>query len=89
MTGHGIRREGVPSEGSCRVTCYMEPNCISINIGPLKGRKLECELNNATAENKSVFYFKTKYAITYLAIEVGSFHLCYNQSLFFIKAGFH
>ena len=61
-TGHVIRREGVPSEGSCRVKCYMEPNCISINIGPLKGGKLECELNNATAENKFVFYFKTKAA---------------------------
>ena len=60
MTGHGIRREGVPSEGSCRVKCYMEPNCISINIGPLKGGKLECDLNNATAENKFVFYLKPK-----------------------------
>ena len=60
-----------------------------INIGPLKGGKFECEFNNATAENKFVYYFKTKYANTYLAIKVRSFHLCNNQSLFFIKAGFH
>ena len=26
MTGHVIRKEGVPSEGRCRVKCYMEPN---------------------------------------------------------------
>ena len=31
---HVIRTEKVADEGSCRVKCYMEPNCVSINVGP-------------------------------------------------------
>jgi len=58
----------VPSEGSCRLMCYMEPNCVSINIGPLEGGKHKCELNNATDENSLV----NRPAFTYLAIEVMS-----------------
>ena len=73
MTGHVIRRESVPNEGSCRVKCYMEPNCMSINMGPLTGGKMKCELNNATAENEFVFDLRTKDAHTYLAIEVSVF----------------
>ena len=73
MTGHVIRRESVPNEGSCRVKCYMEPNCVSINMGPLKEGKLDCELNNATAENEFVLDLTTKDAHIYLAIEVSAF----------------
>ena len=73
MTGHVITRESVPNEGSCRVKCYMEPNCVSINMGPLKEGKLECELNNATAENDFVFDLMNKDTHTYLAIEVSAF----------------
>ena len=71
LTGHVISSETAPNEGSCRVKCYMESNCVSINMGPLKEGKLECELNNATAENETVF--DSKDAHTYLAIEVSAF----------------
>ena len=73
MTGHVITRESVPNEGSCRVKCYMEPNCVSIIMGPLKEGTLECELNNATAENENAFDLRTKDTHTYLAIEVSAF----------------
>ena len=28
--------------------CYVEPNCVSINLGLLERGKHKCELNNAT-----------------------------------------
>ena len=52
MKNHVIRSEEVPSQGSCRLMCYMEPNCVSINLGPLVGENHECELNNAKDENQ-------------------------------------
>jgi len=70
MKGHVIAREEVLNEGSCRVKCFMEPNCVSINMGPLKGGKLKCELNNATNENQFASALKDKAAYTYMAIEV-------------------
>ena len=70
MEGHVISREDVPNEGSCRVRCYLEPNCVSINMGPLNGGKLKCELNNATSENQFVSALKNKAEYIYLAIEV-------------------
>ena len=65
-----IGRGEVPNEGSCRVKCYMEPNCVSINMGPLKGGKLDCELNDVTGENDFVSALKNKADYTHLAIEV-------------------
>jgi len=50
--------------------CYLEPNCVSINLGPLVGGKHKCELNNATAENQFANSLVNKAAFTYLAIEV-------------------
>ena len=35
LLGHVIRREPVSDEGQCRVKCYMEPSCVSINVGPM------------------------------------------------------
>ena len=70
MKNHVISSAEVPSEGSCRLMCYMEPNCVSINLGPLEGGKHKCELNNATAENKFANYLAYESAFTYLAIEV-------------------
>ena len=48
MKNYLIKTEDVPNEGSCRVLCYMEPNCVSINLGPLIQGKHICQLNNAT-----------------------------------------
>ena len=50
--------------------CYMEPNCVSVNMGPLTGGKLNCELNNATDEKEFASALKDEADYTYLAIEV-------------------
>lgn len=76
MKNHVIRSAEVPSEGSCRLMCYMEPNCVSINLGPLVGGKHKCELNNATDEKQFANYLVTKPAFTYLAIEVMPYKRC-------------
>ena len=67
MRGRLIRREKVPSEGSCRVFCYTEPDCTSINIGLEEGGNHVCELNDATEENIAL-HDKKNYI--YLGIEV-------------------
>ncbi|KAL9974179.1 hypothetical protein ACROYT_G011190 [Oculina patagonica] len=69
MKNHVIRSEAVPNEGTCRLLCYMEPNCVSINLGPLEGGKHKCELNNATDENQITMILVDKPYFTYLAIE--------------------
>ncbi|CAH3108020.1 unnamed protein product [Porites lobata] len=47
LPGHVIRTEKVANEGSCRVRCFLEPNCVSINVGPAgdQGQRT-CELKN-------------------------------------------
>ena len=70
IEGHLISRAKVLNEGSCRVKCYMEPNCVSINMGPSIDGKTICELNNATGENEFAATLKYKAAHTYLAIQV-------------------
>ncbi|XP_066020134.1 microfibril-associated glycoprotein 4-like isoform X2 [Pocillopora verrucosa] len=69
MKNHTIISVEVPNEGSCRVMCYMEPNCVSINIGPVAGGNQKCELNNATEENHAPFLLVKNPGYTYLAIE--------------------
>ena len=73
LKNHVIRSEEVPSEGSCRLMCYMEPNCVSINLGPLERGKHKCHLNNATDENRSTSLLQSRPDFTYLAIEVMSY----------------
>ncbi|XP_027050025.1 ficolin-2-like [Pocillopora damicornis] len=74
MKSHAIKSAEVPNEGSCRVMCLMEPNCVSINVGPVVGRNQKCELNNATEENHAPIFLVNNPGYTYLAIEV-SFEL--------------
>ena len=74
MKNHAIKSVEVPNEGSCRVMCYMEPNCVSINIGPVAGGNQKCELNNATVKNHAPFLLVKNPGYTYLAIEV-TFHI--------------
>ena len=70
MKNRIIRSEEVPNEGSCRVLCYIEPNCVSINLGPLKRGTRRCELNNATDENRLITFLKNEPSYTYLTIEI-------------------
>ena len=74
MKSHAIKSAEVPNEGSCKVICLMEPNCVSINIGPVVGGNQKCELNNATGENYAPFLPVNNPGYTYLAIEV-TFHI--------------
>ena len=67
LKNHLIKTEDVPNEGSCRVLCYMDPDCVSINLGPFIQGKHICQLNNAT--DKSLANVQ---GFTYLAIEVTS-----------------
>ena len=59
--------------------CYMEPNSVSINLGPLKRGKHKCELNNATAENQFASHLQNEPTFTYLAIEV--IHAIYDPNI--------
>lgn len=59
----------VPNPSSCRVKCYLEPNCVSINVGPLVDGKHTCELNNADTK-QSHTSLKDKPGYTYEEIEV-------------------
>ena len=67
IKGHTIRSEEVPDEGSCRVMCYMEPNCVSINVRLAQGGKYKCELNNATVDESKLIFLQETDAY-YLAI---------------------
>jgi len=73
--------EEVPNQESCRVLCFIEPNCVSINFGPLRKGKYKCELNNATEESEPVPVLHNKMDYIYLGIEVKSFTVEF-QSVF-------
>ena len=74
MKNHVIKSVEVPNEGSYRVMCYMEPNCVSINVGPVTGGSQKCDLNNATEESHASFLLVNNPGYAYLAIEV-TFHI--------------
>ena len=74
MKSHAIKIAEVPNEGSCKVMCLMEPNCVSINVGPVEGGNQKCELNNATEEKYAPFLLVKTPSYTYLAIEV-TYHI--------------
>ena len=72
LKGYVIGRERVPNEGSCRVNCYLNPDCVSINMEPLPEGMLTCELNNATSGNVHTSALENEKGYTYLEIEVPS-----------------
>lgn len=71
LKGHLIRTEKVSDEGSCRLKCYLEPNCVSVNVGPLDEGTHICELNNDTDESPShLAVLVERHLYTYYAVEV-------------------
>ena len=48
----------------------MEPNCVSVNVGPQVGGSHFCELNNATDESSSLSALKKTNGYTYYGVEV-------------------
>ena len=70
LSGHVIRTENVDDEGSCRLKCYLEPDCVSINVGPADEGRHTCELNNATDESALQSALDIRLDYTHNAIEV-------------------
>ena len=70
IKGHLIRAVEIPNRGSCDVMCYMEPDCVSINVRPSYGGKYKCELNNATADVDQLTAVQEVADSYYRAIEV-------------------
>jgi len=71
LNGHVIRSEQVLNEGSCRLQCYLEPNCVSINVGPLKDGSHQCELNDVTDDKEFAVVLTKRTDFTYNGVEVG------------------
>ena len=70
LLGHVIRRELVSDEGQCRVNCYLEPTCVSINVGPMNQVTKKCDLNNATVDSSPGSTLEQKIGYLHLAEEV-------------------
>lgn len=70
LPDHVIRKEKVANEGICRVKCYFEPNCVSINVGPDADGERTCELNDATDESPSHSGLERRERYTHYAVEV-------------------
>lgn len=71
LPGHVIRTESVADEGSCRVKCYMEPNCVSINVAPAVQGRHTCELNSITGnENQSQSALEERQGYIHNSVEV-------------------
>ncbi|KAL9970566.1 hypothetical protein ACROYT_G022966 [Oculina patagonica] len=69
LEGHVIRTEIVPDYGSCRVKCYLDPNCKSINVGPFDEITQICELNDDSDESPSHLGLVERQRYTYHAVE--------------------
>ena len=71
LPGHVIKTEKVANEGSCRVKCFMEPNCVSINVGPADehGGRM-CELKSFTDESSSQSDLEERKGHIHYAVEV-------------------
>ena len=81
LPGHVIRTEKVANEGSCRVRCFLEPNCVSINVGPADDQgQRTCELKNFTDESPSQTGLQQWTGHVHYSAEVSDiladYHLC-------------
>lgn len=86
LNGHVIRTEKATDDGSCRLECYLEPNCVSVNVGTYDEGNYICELNNATDESPTLSNLTNRKNYTYHGIEVCVYNCCKNSySLIFFK----
>ena len=81
LPGHVIRTEKVANEGSCRVRCFLEPSCVSINVGPADDQgQRTCELNNFSDESPSQTGLQEATGHIHYSAEVSDifadYHLC-------------
>ena len=82
LPGHVIKTEKVANEGSCRVKCFMEPNCVSINVGPDKHGGRMCELKNFTDESSSQSGLEEKEGYIHYAVEVSEPFFFFNKFVY-------
>ena len=73
LVKHVIRSEPVLSEGVCEIKCFLEPNCVSFNYGPLGDGAFKCELNNRTHFQVSPSYQKDRKEFFYRAMIVSKY----------------
>ena len=81
LPGHVIRTEKVANEESCCVRCFLEPNCVSINVGPADDQgQRTCELKNFTDESPSQNGLQQKTGHIHYSAEVSAsfadYHMC-------------
>ena len=83
LPGHVIRTEKVANEGSCRVRCFLEPNCASINVGPADDQQGQrtCELKNFPDESPSQTGLQQKTGHIHYSAEVSDIFADYHLSL--------
>jgi len=69
LHGHVIATGQVLNEGSCRLQCYLEPDCVSINVGPLKDGSHQCDLNDVTDDKEFAVVLTHTTGFTYNGVE--------------------
>ena len=79
LPGHVIRTEKVVNEGSCRAKCYLEPNCVAINVGPADEGGHICELKTFTDESSSHSALEDKKHYTHYSVEVSNYFAIAND----------
>ena len=47
LVGHVFKRIDITSPDVCEVNCFVEPDCVSFNVGPLQDGKHRCELSDS------------------------------------------
>ena len=78
LPGNVIRTENVANEGSCRVRCFLEPNCVSVNVGPANDQgKRACELKNFTDESPSQTGLQQRTGHIHYSAEVSDIYFCW------------
>ena len=72
LSNHVIRIVEVMKTKFCKNVCYMEPDCVSINLDKRVGQQgdYKCELNNVTHEGHELELEKEEHFF-YHAAEVG------------------
>ena len=68
LRNHVIQSEQVPDEELCRLKCYLEPNCMSYNYGPLNDESFLCELNDKSHSQTSPNELNTRDGFIYRPI---------------------
>ena len=72
LMGHVINETEVGSLGTCRVMCYIEADCVSLNVVPLQhAESLLCELSGSDhiQHPEDLFY---RPGSTYVSIKVSA-----------------